>query len=81
MAGHSGNSASKRTYGDGPPRTRGHLAVLGQGFIVGLTNPKTIAFSVAALPQFVDPTAGAVWLQLLLLGLIFEVIAVASDGT
>ncbi|MBB2976879.1 threonine/homoserine/homoserine lactone efflux protein [Microbacterium endophyticum] len=64
-----------------PREPAGTWAVLGQGFIVGLTNPKTIAFFVAVLPQFVDPAAGAVWLQLLLLGLIFEVIAVASDGT
>ncbi len=54
--------------------------LLRQGFIVGLTNPKTIAFFVAVLPQFVDPDTGPVWLQLLLLGLIFEVLAVASDG-
>ena len=54
--------------------------LLRQGFLVGLTNPKTIAFFVAVLPQFVDPTAGAVWAQLLLLGLIFQTIALASDS-
>ena len=60
-----------------PTRTRRRLA---EGFIVGLTNPKTIAFFVAVLPQFVDPTAGPVWLQLLLLGLVFEALALASDS-
>ncbi len=60
-----------------PTRARRLLA---EGFIVGLTNPKTIAFFVAVLPQFVDPTAGPVWLQLLLLGLVFEAIALASDS-
>ena len=60
-----------------PTRTRRLLA---EGFIVGLTNPKTIAFFVAVLPQFVDPTAGPVWLQLLLLGLVFEALALASDS-
>ncbi len=54
--------------------------LLRQGFIVGLTNPKTIAFFVAVLPQFVDPDTGPVWLQLLLLGLIFEILAITSDG-
>ena len=32
------------------------------------------------LPQFVDPTAGPVWMQLLLLGLVFEALALASDS-
>lgn len=51
-----------------------------QGFVVGLTNPKTIAFFVAVLPQFVAPQAGAVWLQLLMLGLTFQVLALACDS-
>lgn len=50
-----------------------------QGVIVGATNPKTIAFFVAVLPQFVDPAAGQVWVQLLLLGLTFMLLAVAGD--
>ncbi|BAJ73725.1 putative threonine efflux protein [Microbacterium testaceum StLB037] len=54
--------------------------LLRQGFVVGVTNPKTIAFFVAVLPQFVDPHAGAVWLQLLVLGLIFQVLAVTCDS-
>lgn len=54
--------------------------LLRQGFIVGLTNPKTIAFFVAVLPQFVAPAAGAVWLQLLLLGLIFQTLALVCDS-
>jgi threonine/homoserine/homoserine lactone efflux protein len=60
-----------------PARTR---TLLAEGFIVGLTNPKTIAFFVAVLPQFVDPAAGPVWVQLLMLGLVFEAIALASDS-
>ena len=60
-----------------PTRT---CRLLAEGFIVGLTNPKTIAFFVAVLPQFVDPTAGPVWMQLLLLGLVFEALALASDS-
>ncbi|MBF4461226.1 MULTISPECIES: LysE family translocator [unclassified Rathayibacter] len=54
--------------------------LLAQGFIVGVTNPKTIAFFVAVLPQFVDPAAGAVWAQLLLLGITFQLVALACDS-
>ncbi|MGW6173087.1 LysE family translocator [Arthrobacter sp. NPDC055138] len=54
--------------------------LLRQGFIVGFTNPKTLAFFLAVLPQFVDPAAGAVWAQLLLLGLTFQAIALVCDS-
>jgi threonine/homoserine/homoserine lactone efflux protein len=54
--------------------------LLRQGFIVGVTNPKTIAFFVAVLPQFVSPSAGPVWAQLLLLGLIFQMLALICDS-
>jgi threonine/homoserine/homoserine lactone efflux protein len=53
---------------------------LGEGFVVGITNPKTIAFFVAVLPQFVDLSAGSVPLQMIQLGLVFFVIALISDG-
>lgn len=59
------------------PASAGKL--LRQGFIVGVTNPKTIAFFVAVLPQFVTPSAGPVWAQLLLLGLIFPTLALVCD--
>ncbi|NJI57981.1 MULTISPECIES: LysE family translocator [Microbacterium] len=54
--------------------------LLRQGFIVGLTNPKTIAFFVAVLPQFVAPAAGPIWAQLLLLGLTFQTLALICDS-
>lgn len=54
--------------------------LLRQGFIVGLTNPKTITFFVAVLPQFVAPTAGPVWAQLLTLGLAFQALALILDS-
>ena len=62
-----------------PTEARG--ASLRTGFIVGATNPKTIVFFAALLPQFVDPGRGRVWLQMLVLGVIFAVVAVLSDGT
>jgi len=51
-----------------------------QGFIVGVTNPKTIVFFVAVLPQFVDLDAGGVPLQMMVLGLVFTLIALVCDG-
>ncbi len=50
------------------------------GFTVGLTNPKTIVFFVAFLPQFVNEPAGHAGLQLALLGVVFGTMAVVSDG-
>jgi len=53
----------------------------GQGVIVGVTNPKTLAFFVAVLPQFA--AARGVWpvpLQLELLALMFCVLAFVSDS-
>jgi threonine/homoserine/homoserine lactone efflux protein len=50
-----------------------------QGFTVGATNPKTVAFLAAILPQFVSRTGANVAAQILLLGLLFAMIAVVSD--
>jgi threonine/homoserine/homoserine lactone efflux protein len=49
------------------------------GLVVGATNPKTIVFFGAFLPQFVEPSAPA-GPQLLLLGAVFAVLAIASDS-
>ncbi len=49
------------------------------GFIVGVTNPKTIVFFVAFLPQFTGDSGPAA-LQLALLGIVFGVLAVCSDS-
>jgi threonine/homoserine/homoserine lactone efflux protein len=46
---------------------------------VGVTNPKTVIFLAAILPQFVSRDAGNVPGQILLLGLVFAFIAIVSD--
>jgi threonine/homoserine/homoserine lactone efflux protein len=50
------------------------------GVVVGVANPKTIVFFTVALPQFADPAAGHVPLQLLVLGAVFTSIAVVCDS-
>ncbi|MFC5929919.1 LysE family translocator [Cryobacterium melibiosiphilum] len=55
--------------------------LLREGFLVGISNPKSIVFFVAVLPQFVDYSAGAVPLQLATLGLVFVVLALIGDST
>lgn len=55
--------------------------IVREGFVVGVSNPKTLAFFVAVLPQFVAPQAGNVTLQILELGGLFMLIGLVSDGT
>ena len=43
-----------------------------QGMVTNLLNPKVFVFMIAFLPQFAEPTAGPVWTQLLVLGLIMK---------
>jgi threonine/homoserine/homoserine lactone efflux protein len=50
------------------------------GTLVQLLNPKIAIFFVAFLPQFVDSARGPVAAQILVLGTIFTVLAVLSDG-
>ncbi|NUS12347.1 MAG: LysE family translocator [Streptomyces sp.] len=59
---------------------RSDLRTLWEGFVVGVTNPKTMVFFAAVLPQFVDRGAGRVHEQMLLLGLVFTVIALLFDS-
>jgi threonine/homoserine/homoserine lactone efflux protein len=49
------------------------------GVVVEALNPKTAAFFLAFLPQFVDPTVGRVWLQFFVLGLVSVTLNTAVD--
>ena len=51
-----------------------------RAMVTGILNPKVAIFFVAFLPQFVDREAGSVFVQFLLLGAIFTVIAVTIDS-
>ena len=61
------------------PRSHAHL--FRQGVVVNVLNPKVAIFFVAFLPQFIDPAAGTPGLQIVVLGLLFLLIAMISDGT
>lgn len=51
------------------------------GFWVGVLNPKTLVFYAAVLPQFIDRERGHITFQLLLLGTLFAIMALISDGS
>ena len=45
-----------------------------RGIIMNVTNPKVAIFFLAFLPQFADPSKGAVSLQLIILGVVFDMV-------
>jgi threonine/homoserine/homoserine lactone efflux protein len=61
-------------------RTRDFGRLYRQGIVVNVLNPKTALFFLAFLPQFVEPTRGAAWLQILALGLLFAALGFLSDS-
>jgi threonine/homoserine/homoserine lactone efflux protein len=48
--------------------------------LVEIMNPKTALFFLAFFPQFISPSAGSVTVQFVLLGTIFVILALISDG-
>jgi threonine/homoserine/homoserine lactone efflux protein len=63
----------------GPAARRSDRRAFVEGAVVGVTNPKTVVFLAAILPQFVSRAAGGVPVQILVLGGVFAAIAVVSD--
>jgi threonine/homoserine/homoserine lactone efflux protein len=69
-----------------PPASR--WVVFRQGIITNVLNPKVALFFVAFLPQFVDPARGSAALQVVALGILFDiqgtivnlVVALAASG-
>jgi threonine/homoserine/homoserine lactone efflux protein len=57
-----------------------YRSVFVDGFVVGVANPKTIVFFAAVLPQFVETGGAPAGIQMLALGIIFAMIALASDS-
>lgn len=72
--------AAMALLGEGTGAPRNGRRTMLDGFIVGVSNPKTAVFFAAVLPQFVNRTGGHVPMQMFLLGLMFALIALLSDS-
>jgi threonine/homoserine/homoserine lactone efflux protein len=62
----------------GAPSTR---RAFWRGLLTNVLNPKMALFTVALLPQFVDPSRGQVPAQFLMLGACFVALEIVVDGT
>lgn len=64
-----------------PEPSNGPAKAFREGILVEALNPKTAAFFLAFIPQFVDPAAGPIALQFLLLGCIVVALNMLVDTT
>lgn len=69
LAWKSWNSAGGMQAGSGV-HTYGRA--FRRGILSNILNPKPVLFILAFLPQFVDSALGPVWMQIVLLGLVFS---------
>src|SRR5215212_3140606 len=56
------------------------LRVFSQSVLVQILNPKVALFFLAFLPQFVDPSRGAAWTQVVVLGATLATLGLFTDG-
>ncbi|WP_380170908.1 LysE family translocator [Kineococcus sp. DHX-1] len=73
-ARHTGPVPEGSTTGARPDRA------LRDGVVVGISNPKVFVMFAAVLPQFVEPSAGSVPLQMALLSLVPVLIGLVCDS-
>lgn len=52
-----------------------------RGLLTNLLNPKMVTFTIAFLPQFINPALGRIWLQFTILGAILIALEFLVDGT
>ncbi len=67
------------TFGSGRVRQRSFWQLVLQGYVVLWSNPKALVFFGAFLPQFIDPARPTFW-QVVLLGIVFNIVAGLSDA-
>nr|WP_323782162.1 LysE family translocator [Amylibacter sp.] len=67
---------SDGTIGQGRAAQSAYGAIK-RGFITNVLNPKTALFIFAFIPQFTDPAIGPVWMQILILGAVFQLFGCA----
>jgi homoserine/homoserine lactone efflux protein len=68
-----------RSAGEAQPPAAGDQVHFTRGFLVALSNPKTLAFFTAFLPQFIDPALPAAR-QLALMCVVTVLLAAVSDS-
>src|ERR671910_331454 len=56
------------------------IRVFSQSVLVQVLNPKVALFFLAFLPQFVDPSRGAAWTQVVVLGATLALLGLLTDG-
>ncbi|MDP9456833.1 MAG: LysE family translocator [Actinomycetota bacterium] len=73
---------SREAGGEAPATEReGRLArVFAQSVLVQVLNPKVALFFLAFLPQFIDPSRGAAWAQVMVLGATLVLLGLLTDG-
>ena len=74
--GHGGEDEDTRLSDGEDNRFR----VFYQSVLVQILNPKVALFFLAFLPQFVDPSRGAAWTQIVVLGATLAFLGLFTDG-
>lgn len=62
-----------------PAQSKPLITIYRQGVLTNLMNPKAALFTISFVPQFVSPSQGPIWAQILTLGIIIVVVMIAVD--
>jgi threonine/homoserine/homoserine lactone efflux protein len=73
---HRGSTVVGEPVAGGMSGRRAYLT----GMATNLLNPKMVTFTIAFLPQFINPDLGRVWLQFAVLGAILITLEFLVDG-